>query len=179
MGLNEVGRRQAEQLRTRLEGVPFEAAYSSDLLRCADTARTVLGERGVELLLTERMREQGWGDWQGLRFREIEQRDPELYTRMMGRDSEFSPPGGESFREVMDRVGGFFDEGSGTDYEGTVLVVGHAGSLRAFVAKTLDISLESSWRLQFDSCGLSVVDVGPDRVRLTVFNDTSHRGIVV
>ena len=179
VGLNEVGRRQAEQLRIRLEGVSIEAAYSSDLSRCADTARTVLLEKGVEPLLTERIREQGFGRWQGLGFREVEERDPELYARMMGRDSDFSPPGGESFREVAERVGGLFDEVRGKNHEGTVLVVGHAGSLRALMAKVLDIPLESSWRFRFDSCGLSMLDVGPDRVRLMVFNDTMHRGIAV
>ena len=76
-------------------------------------------------------------------------------------------------------MGGFFDEVRGKNHEGTVLVVGHAGSLRALMATVLDIPLESSWRFRFDSCGLSVVEVGPDRVRLIVFNDTWNRGIAI
>ena len=177
--LSEVGRHQAEQLKNRLSGVNLDAAFSSDLTRCVETAQIVTTKAETQLSLTGLMREQGFGSWQGLGFQEVKTQDPDLYDRMMGRDPGFTPPGGESYRDVVRRVNEFSRILMLKDYLGMVLIVGHAGSLRALISSMLKIPLGASWRLQLDSCGLSVLDVGQEKIRLSLFNDTSHRDLAI
>ncbi|KAI8989772.1 phosphoglycerate mutase-like protein [Trametes punicea] len=64
--LNATGVHQAELAADALADVPFGAAYSSDLQRARKTAEIILDKHpGVQLELTEALRERHMGDWQG------------------------------------------------------------------------------------------------------------------
>lgn len=53
--LNDVGVRQAEQLRDELAGKPLDAVVASDLKRAVDTARIVAVPHGLEVETTGRI----------------------------------------------------------------------------------------------------------------------------
>lgn len=55
--LSERGRQQAGRLASRLARVPFDAIWSSDLLRARETAEIVAGERADGVRLDARLRE--------------------------------------------------------------------------------------------------------------------------
>jgi len=80
--------------------------FVSPLKRCRETARLL----GVESTIEPRLIEAGWGEWEGQRLRELRRRlGPEVQSReRAGRD--FRPPGGESPRDVIERVGPFLAE---------------------------------------------------------------------
>ena len=68
--LNELGRRQARELAEQLDGV--DVVYSSDLARARETAEILAERAGVEVRLDPRLRERGFGAWEGLTLAEIE-----------------------------------------------------------------------------------------------------------
>lgn len=63
--LNDVGMRQAEQLRDRLVDTRFDAFVASDLKRAVDTARILAAPHGLDVDTTPLLRERDWGSFTG------------------------------------------------------------------------------------------------------------------
>jgi len=89
-----------QRLGLLLEGQAPRAVYSSPLSRSRRLARYC----GYEPELDERLLELNFGDWELQRFEDI--RDPQL-ERWYADYLHVAPPGGESFVEQVERVGGF------------------------------------------------------------------------
>lgn len=176
VSLSQKGRDQAERLRERLASVTIDAAYSSDLARSRETATALAEGRNVPLVLSAHLREQCYGRWEGSTDSEIRAHDPEAYADMMVADDGFTPPQGESFRQVRERVASFAKEIRAEGPQGTLLIVGHSGSLKALLVYLLDLPPSASWCFRIDACGLSILDVRPETAVLELFNDTSHLG---
>src|SRR5205807_6477394 len=77
--LNERGREQARELAGQIDGV--DVIYSSDLARARETAEILAAELGIEVHVDQRLRERGFGAWEGLTSTEIEDRDAESHRR--------------------------------------------------------------------------------------------------
>ena len=130
--LNEVGRRQAEQVAEALANERFDAMYSSDLSRAMDTARAIAARCGGEVQGTERLRERNYGIFQGLTHKEGAARYPEEHARLMAREPDHIPTeGGESMRMFSERIRTLADELATRWPDGRVLVVTHGGVLYA------------------------------------------------
>jgi probable phosphoglycerate mutase len=143
----------------------FPRVYSSPLLRARQTAQAL----GLEnLLLDDRLREQHWGDWEGLSRDEILARHGDDAFLKVGsaRGVEFRPLGGESTGELHARVAAFLKDAAAG--EGDAVVVAHLGVVRA--AYTLasgwamdtpmppDLDISKILLLSLDAAGKPVVD---------------------
>ena len=174
VGLSEGGRQQSRAVARRLAYALINVAYSSDLRRAIETARIVLGERGVPLHTTPQLREYHKGVFEGLTAEDTKARYPELYDASPVKDLDFAPPGGESTRQVSARLAAFVADLKKRHQDETLLVVGHGGSLRAAIVALLDLPLEANWRFVMANCSISVIDTYPDNAVLNLYNDTSH-----
>ena len=174
--LNRRGEAQASLLGRRLTDADFSAVYASDLSRALTTARLAVGEFGPESTPVPELREIAYGEWEGLTFAEAEARDPEGFAeRMLRQNDRFTPPGGESVEQVVARVGRFHERARGRHGSGeSVLVVGHSGSLLAFLICLLDMPSEYLLRFRLNPSGLSIVRTFDDSAVLELWNDTSH-----
>ena len=179
--LNAAGKRQARRLGLRLASVPFAEASCSDLRRCSETAAGILlGSNDVRLQEMPELREKNFGAWEGLTFREVEARYPDLYRNWLtAGDPSFAPPGGESDLQLYSRADTVVDRlretrtGSG----GNLLVVTHGGTLRALIACLLGLPAQKMWKFRFANTGLSVVSLFEDGSAVVdLLNDTSHLG---
>lgn len=110
---------------------------SSDLSRCRILAEAVAAKTGLSCTLDPRWREQSFGAWEGKRWDEVDGRDYlEQWTTA-------TPPGGESIRDVQDRVAAALAEsGDGT------LVVSHAGPIRCALAITRRIPIAEAFAIE-------------------------------
>ena len=174
IGLSDKGAEQSRLIAGRLAECSIDVAYSSDLSRCTETAREILGGRIVKLQTTPRLREYNKGVFEGLTVAETEDRYPELHAASVVKDLDFAPPGGESIRQTSARIGSFVAEIRERHADDIVLVVGHGGALRAAFVALMELPLEANWRFFLANCGLSVVDTYPDNAVLRLYNDTSH-----
>jgi len=96
--LSAAGRRAA---REKLAGLPHvERVYTSPLLRCEQTAAQI----DAPVLSVENLCEIQLGEWDGLRWTEIEQRYPELAARKVKDWFGVTPPGGEHWESFAARV---------------------------------------------------------------------------
>jgi broad specificity phosphatase PhoE len=125
--LNDAGREQARRLAGDLE--PVDALYSSDLARARETAEIIAEVTGVEVRLDHRLRERGFGSWEGLTSDEIESSFPDEQRRWregVGAGANDAEP----FEAFAARVGSFLDEVGRRHPGEDVLVVSHGGTIR-------------------------------------------------
>ncbi len=139
--LDEKGRRQAAV------AAPYVAAgltpadtvvVSSDLIRAAETARSLTAILGVQLRVDERMREHGMGSWEGLTRSEVADRFPEQYADWMA-GRPVHGRGGEDPSAVAERA---LEALADMPDAGTAVVVTHGGTAGRLIERLLDLSPE-------------------------------------
>ena len=102
--LTDVGRHQAEAAAQYLaQRGGIAAVITSPLQRAYDTAAKAAKALGLDVTVDDDLIETDFGAWEGLTFAEAAERDPELHRTWL-RDTSISPPDGESFDSVLDRV---------------------------------------------------------------------------
>ncbi|KAJ8471334.1 hypothetical protein OPV22_025677 [Ensete ventricosum] len=131
--LNEIGRQQAIAVAGRLSKEPkFQAIYSSDLKRAAETANIIAKICNLpEVILDPGLRERHLGDLQGLTLRDAAKLRPEAYKIFLSgkRDGEI-PGGGESFDQLNERCVPCLEKIASKHQGERVIVLTHGGVLR-------------------------------------------------
>lgn len=173
--LNDVGRRQAGlAARYLAQRGGIAAVVSSPLQRAYDTATTAAKALGLDVILDDDLVETDFGAWEGMTFAEAAKRDPELHRRWL-HDTSTTPPGGESFDEVLQRVVRGRDRII-AEYEGaTVLVVSHVTPIKMLLKMALGVGSGVLYRLHLDLASLSIAEFyadGASSVRLV--NQTGY-----
>jgi len=118
--LSEVGRRQAEELGARRRGDGLAVVYTSDLKRAIETADIAFAESDLPRRQDPRLRECNYGELNGRPVGEIDALKP---TRV-----EEPYPGGESYRQVVDRTRDFLADLLAEHDGARVLVIAHAAN---------------------------------------------------
>ena len=118
--LSERGRSQAAELGRRRRGDGLSAVFCSDLARAVETARIAFAGAPVPVLLDWRLRECDYGRRTGM---------PAVELHAGRRDHLDVPyPGGESWREAIQRVGWFLNDLPRRWDGSRVLVIGHVAT---------------------------------------------------
>lgn len=100
--LTELGKDRAKQWGLYLQKIGINRIISSPQKRAFETAQIINAELGTSISTENNLREQDWGDWEGVNRREINN-NPELQKRIkLGWD--FFAPNGESRLEVLARA---------------------------------------------------------------------------
>ncbi len=169
--LDATGEAQAAALARYLTAEQVDAMYSSDLLRARQTAAAIAQVVGLQPATDPRLRELAFGSWEGLTYREIQQRWPEQYLAWQNDPVTRVPPGGETLAQTLQRVGAFVADLRSQRSGQTVMAVAHGGSLRAIVCFALNLPSHAFWRLTLASGSISELQLYPDTAVLTLFND--------
>lgn len=172
--LADSGIQQAERLAAALSALPVQAIYSSPLSRARETGRRIAEARDVPLRLEPRLREQSFGEWEGLSRAEVMASDAERLLRWEA-DLGTSPPGGDSLESVQTRMLEFVGD-LARDHPGEwVALVSHVGPIKALLCAALGAPLATARRMFLDPGTLSVIDWG-DRPVVRLFNAHGHLG---
>jgi probable phosphoglycerate mutase len=174
--LSADGRWQAARLGERLSQQNIAAVYSSPLSRAVETARIIAGHCRVEPIARDELREIGHGHWQGLTREDVERQFSAEYASWEADPFTFAPAGGESGVAVLARALPVIREIVAAHHGQQVLVVSHKATLRLVLSSLLGFDPRGYRdRLDQSPACLNVVDFrDPVRVRLMLFNDTSH-----
>jgi alpha-ribazole phosphatase/probable phosphoglycerate mutase len=153
-----------EQMRSAVDGtVPWDSVVSSPLIRCRAFAEEIAERIGVPLRLDERLREVGFGVWEGHTADELRRRDPEVIARFYEDPVANRPEGAEpleAFRaRVTEALGELIDASPGRH----TLVVTHAGVIRTVVAQVLDAPLRSIYRISVETASLTRIRCDGER----------------
>jgi probable phosphoglycerate mutase len=147
--LNDLGRKQAVDAGRILAGLFAQEAcnasslpfVASPLGRARSTMELVRGTLGLpprDYSIDDRLREIGYGHWEGSTLAQMQLSDPDLFARRQVEKWTVSPPGGETYASVQIRMRDWYD---------SVLVdtvaVAHGGTARALMV-ALDIETPTS-----------------------------------
>ena len=132
--LSATGRQAVRQWRLP----PWAASCkwrSSPLSRAVETAEILRqGMNAREALMIEpALIEMSYGQWEGRGLEELRNELGAGMAELEGRGLDFRPPGGESPRDVQDRLRPWLDELGRSD--GTALAIAHKGVIRAIYAR--------------------------------------------
>ncbi|GJD53556.1 2,3-bisphosphoglycerate-dependent phosphoglycerate mutase [Methylobacterium crusticola] len=124
----EAGRRLRDLLGPRAGSLPFVASPMERTRRTMEGLRAALALDPAAYATDARLKEIGFGAWEGLTWREVRRSDP---ARASARDRDrwhYRPPGegAESYAMVADRVRPLLEA-----LDGPVVMVAHGGVARA------------------------------------------------
>ncbi len=158
VALSPVGRRQLRSLGAKLSKYGIQAIYSSDLQRARSTAVAAARKLGLDVEIRKGLREMHFGSWEGLSWRQIVRRFPGLARRWQQRFPDQVVAGAERFEQFSRRVKRVLRDIVSWNIGRCVLVVTHAGVIRAALASALGIPARNAFRLAQDSCAVNVVE---------------------
>jgi len=130
------------------EAAPWHHVVSSPLLRCREFAETLAARHALPLRLDERLKEVGFGVWEGKSAAEIEAESPGTLMRFKADPVNARPAGAEPLADFHARVAAALDALLAQHAGQHVLLVGHAGVMRMALAWALRIPLEHAYRIE-------------------------------
>lgn len=167
--LNELGRKQAVHAGDILADLFARdgrdetsiAFVASPLGRARSTMELVRGTLGLppaDYSLDDRLREIGYGHWEGSTLAQMQVSDPEVFARRQTDKWMVSPPGGESYASVQIRMRDWYDS-----LLADTVAVAHGGTARALMvtlgietpASAADLTIEQGAVYVFANGGLS------------------------
>jgi len=179
--LTERGRRDAEALARRLEGVAVDRIISSPLGRAVETAQILADRIGAAIETDERLTELDYGAWEGLTVEEIDRRFPGERDEYDANPAMTRVGGGETGLDVAARLSRFFDElldwWQEQASDRMCLLVGHSSVNRIMLAVLLAVPLaDYRLRLKQDWANLTVLrwESRVDGPLLMLANDEAH-----
>lgn len=172
--LNDTGRWQAERLARALADEPLHAIYASDLGRAHETARAVAAVLGLPVVTDAGLRERGFGIFEGMTFREIEQRWPEASQRWRQRDPAFGPEGGETLSAFYERCVSAATRIAAAHPGQHIALVAHGGVLDCLYRAGSRISLQAPRTWELSNAGINRLLYSADGFTLVGWGDTFH-----
>jgi broad specificity phosphatase PhoE len=137
--LNELGRKQAAHAGNVLAGlferdgrdkltIPFVCSPLGRARATMDFVREVLNLPPGGYAIDDRLREIGYGEWEGSTLAEIQAKDPEFYAKRRTQKWTMSSPGGETYAAVQIRMKDWHDS-----LKADTVAVAHGGTCRALM----------------------------------------------
>ena len=170
--LDDLGRWQAGRLADALAGEDITTIYSSDLQRALATAQPLVARTGAVLRTDARLRERGFGSFEGRTYADIQATWPDAALRWRQREPEFQPGGGEALTPFFARCVSTVCALAAQHPGQSIAIVAHGGVLDCLYRAAVGVELNAprSWllgnasinRLLFNGEGLSLVGWSDD-----------------
>jgi broad specificity phosphatase PhoE len=137
--INERGRRQAADAGEILSGllardgrdkltIPFVASPLGRARTTMELVRETLRLPPTAYAVDDRLREIGYGEWEGSTLAQAEARDAKLFAKRLADKWNVAAPGGESYAQVQMRVSAWY-----SDLTADTVAVAHGGTARALM----------------------------------------------
>lgn len=153
--LNDAGRKMAIDASKQYQEIEFDVCFCSPLKRAYETAQLFLRDRNVPIIVDERIREMGFGIYEGS---ERVYSKPELPVHTLFKDPVHyvAVDGAESIEELYSRTGEFIKEKVEPLLEENknVLIIAHGAVNSCIINQFWDIPLEDFWKNCYKNCEL-------------------------
>ena len=152
------------EIRRVVEGRDeWDAIVHSPLIRCSDFAAELSASLNIPKMVDDRFKEVGFGAWEGLTRADICAKDSDALQRFYQDPVNNQPDGAERLRAFYLRVGDAWDELVENNEHERVLLIAHAGVMRAIIAQVLKAPLLSMYRMQIPSAGMISINFSEQR----------------
>lgn len=172
--LSPHGQQQVAALAQRLRGETLQRLYASDLQRAWETAEVIAVPHRLSLHAEPRLREIAFGRWEGFTYATLQQQESERVARWERDPLHVAPPGGETLRQLAERVQAVYTELVHLAEDITIGLVAHAGPLQVLLCLALGLPAHAYWQFAMAPASLSELAVYAPGAILTRLNDTHH-----
>ena len=133
----------------------WDQIVSSPLIRCHAFALALGEKHGLPVSVVQDFREVGFGAWEGRAPAEIRQNDAEEYAAFYADPVLNRPPQAEDLLDFGQRIARAFEETAAGFSNRRVLVVAHAGVIRAALGHVMQAPPAAWYRVKVNNAGLS------------------------
>lgn len=160
--LNDYGRELAQITAEALKDIPFDVIYHSPLNRAEETAHILKGNRKIDIIADERIKEMSFGTAEGCHILSIKNNPEDPMYNFLKYPGDYIPPkNGERFEEVAARSADFMKEMI-LPLEGryeNVLIVAHGAVNRTILNEIAGIPVSDFWNIRLKNCAVSIIDL--------------------
>lgn len=172
--LTAAGEAQARAIARRLAAERFDRLFSSDLGRAMQTANAIAARTGNAIVADSRLRERSYGVAEGLTYAEIGERYPEVFARVRDTDPDYVVPGGESRRQLIERVSGAFESLARAHAGANLAVVCHGGVLAALYRHARAIPAGGRQAIAIPNASYNALVFADGAWEIEAWADTAH-----
>lgn len=135
---------------------------TSHLQRTRQTAEAVIphlvDHAPPEFIVEPDIAEQHFGQWQGMTYMQLQNHLGDSFADFIRNPARERPPEGESFADVIKRVGRVVDRVNHQHAGRDIVAFAHGGSIRAALAHTLGLEPDAALSFQIDNVTLTRLD---------------------
>jgi alpha-ribazole phosphatase len=143
---------------------------SSPLQRCQQFAKALAERQGITASVDDRLKEVGFGCWEGKTPAQLQAQDAQAYNDFYQDPLQHRPEGAESWADFSARVSSAVED-IASQYAGQhILLVTHAGVIRAAAAMVLEAPALGAYRMKINNASLSRIHHHGQRYRLEYLN---------
>ena len=175
--ISEIGKIQLEFLKERFSSIHIDKAYSSPLKRAYKTAVAAVDGKGIKVIKDPNLSEIDGGIIEGMSFGEIFKNHAQLEYCWDNHPEDFAPEGGESMRQVYDRVwNGVLAIAKDPENDGkNILIASHGAAIRTLLCRVVLGCIERLNEMKWsDNTAVSLLIFDENGVRAEYINDSSH-----
>ncbi|OOZ36061.1 histidine phosphatase family protein [Solemya velesiana gill symbiont] len=148
------------------EPASWDRIISSPLTRCFRFAEELSEKLDLSLSTEDRLREIGFGEWEGRLPAELYEEHPEAISNFWRDPVKHTPPGAEPLEQFKLRVEAAWEDILSRHQGEHLLVVAHGGVNRLIIANVLGIPLVNLFRMEIPFAGISRLRIGGGIPRL-------------
>jgi broad specificity phosphatase PhoE len=145
---------------------------SSPMQRCHRFAQALADKIGVEMEIESNFREIGFGCWEGRSPDEIIREDPAGYSAFYADPVNAQPEGAEPLADFARRVSSALQQKISNHAGKRLLIVAHAGVIRAALGHIIKAEPIGWYRCQIDTAGITRFRLGQHGLKLEFHNRT-------
>lgn len=180
--LTKMGIEQAKKTAEYLKDTHIDVAYASDLVRAFETGRIIAEPHGLVPTPDRELRELYAGEWENIPFEELPKRYPESIRVWVTDIGNSRPDGGESVRELSERirraVWRIAEENEGKN----VLIATHATPIRMLACEWFGKTVEEAQGVEWvKNASVCIVDydIAAHTTMVELYDEASFMGDMI
>ena len=138
---------------------PWDVIVSSPLIRCAAFAEELSQRHNIPLEFEERIKEIGWGNWEGNSPAELNKDDPLTVVRALRDPLNCRPSDAENVASFQQRIMDAWQDITQKHAQKHLLIVAHAGVIRAVLTHILNTPAEHMFRIHVPNASITRIQI--------------------
>ncbi|WP_305304689.1 histidine phosphatase family protein [Romboutsia ilealis] len=171
--VSEEGKEQIDKITNYLKDFDIDKIYTTTSSRTKDTVKKLSELKSIEIIEKESLKEISFGDFEGLTFKEIENRYPEEFQDMIKKGYDYKYPNGESLIDSYNRVCTELDNIISDCDNQTILICSHGGTIRNIITYLISNSYKYHWNFKIDNGSVTILEIQDGFTVITTMNNTS------
>lgn len=172
--LSEKGRLQAEKLSDYLKNKNIDKIYTTPFSRTKETIKKLAEIKNIEIEERSQLNEINFGNFEGLSFKEMNEKYPREVEKMISEGFKYKYPNGESLEETFVRVKDEVKKIISSNDNSTVVICSHGGTIRNIVSYLLSGDYKYHWNFKVDNGSITEIEVDNNFAIINKLNDTTY-----